>query len=349
MNLSASALRQIALAGQIAGSAACAAALAHWGGWPWPAAALGATGLALALFGLIVAGAFAISLSGVGVSAPKRPAMPPDRAHATLSLAGALACYLRECVAVFRMFNWIEPFCSQRPFVPLAPLAPLPSSASPRPPRPPLLLVHGYACNHAIWLDLQPALAAAGYACEAIDLEPVFGSLDGHAEAVLAHMRAIHARTGQAPLLLCHSMGGLAARAALVRGRADGSAPCAGLVTLGSPHQGCALASLGAGASARQMRCGSAWLRALAGAEGPAERALLASVFSWHDSIAGPAGTGWLPGARHWPLAGIGHVTLLRHPRARDAVLAALASFGTATVECVAASPAAAAAGTARR
>jgi len=343
MHLSASALRQIALAGQIAASGACAAALAHWGGWPWPAAVLGAAALALALFGLIVAGAFAISLSGAGVSAPKRPAVPPHRAHAALSLAGALACYLRECVAVFRMFNWIEPFCSQRPF---APLAPLPPGASPRPP---LLLVHGYACNHAIWLHLQPALAAAGYACEAIDLEPVFGSLDGHAEAVLAHMRAIHARTGQAPLLLCHSMGGLAARAALVRGRAEGSAPCAGVVTLGSPHQGCALASLGAGASARQMRCGSAWLRALAGAEGPAERALLASVFSWHDSIAGPAGTGWLPGARHWPLAGIGHVTLLRHPRARDAVLAALASFSTATEESAAASPAPAATSTAHR
>jgi len=342
MNLSASALRQIALAGQIA-SGACAAALAHWGGWSWPAAILGTAVLALALFGLTVAGAFAISLSGAGVSASKRPIGPPDRAGAALSLAGVLACYLRECVAVFRMFNWIEPFCSQRPF---APLAPLPSNT---PPRPPLLLVHGYACNHAIWLDLQPALAAAGYACEAIDLEPVFGSLDGHAEAVLAHMRAIHARTGQAPLLLCHSMGGLAARAALVRGRADGSAPCAGLVTLGSPHQGCALASLGAGASARQMRCGSAWLRTLANAEGPAERALLASVFSWHDSIAGPAGTGWLPGARHWPLAGIGHVTLLSHPRARDAVLAALASFGTAAEECVAASPAPATAGTARR
>ncbi|AOZ05598.1 esterase/lipase family protein [Cupriavidus malaysiensis] len=332
MTLSASALRRLALAGQFGLGLACAAALARWASWRWPAAALGAALLAALVFGLVVAGAFAISLSGAGVPATRRPAVPQAAAIAPLGAAAALACYLYECTAVFRMFNWIEPFRSSLSFVP-------PHAGAPA--RPPLLLVHGYACNHAVWLDLQPALAAAGYACEAIDLLPLFDSIDNHAGTVLARMRAIHARTGQAPLLLCHSMGGLAARAALVRGRAEGGAPCAGLVTLGSPHQGCALASLGAGASARQMRCDSAWLRALADAEGPAERALLASVFSWHDSIAGPAGTSCLPGARHWPLAGVGHVALLRHPRARDAVLAALDAFASAAPHAAGATPSA--------
>ena len=44
---------------------------------------------------------------------------------------------------------------------------------------------------------------------------------------------------------------------------------------------------------------------------------------------AGPPGTAWLDGARNVPLAGIGHVSLLRHPRAVDATLAALAALRT--------------------
>ena len=247
MTLSASALRRLATAGQFGLGLACAAALARWAGWRWPAAALGrpcwphwcSAGRGRRLRHLAV---------WRGRPRHAAPCRAAGSRHRPLGAAAALACYLYECTAVFRMFNWIEPFRSSLSFVP-------PHAGAPA--RPPLLLVHGYACNHAVWLDLQPALAAAGYACEAIDLLPLFDSIDNHAGTVLARMRAIHARTGRAPLLLCHSMGGLAARAALVRGRAEGGAPCAGLVTLGSPHRGCALASLGAGASARQMRCDS--------------------------------------------------------------------------------------------
>ncbi len=187
--------------------------------------------------------------------------------------------------------------------------------------------MHGYACNHAVWLDLQPALAAAGYRCEAIDMEPVLGDIDAYADALLSRIEQLVASTGQAPLLVCHSMGGLVARAALAKGAQD---LCAGVVTLGTPHHGCALARFGIGRNAWQMRCGSAWLKALATAEAPALRARLVSIFSWHDSIAGPSCTSWLDGARHMPLSGIGHVSLLRDPRAVTAVVAALATLRTA-------------------
>jgi len=126
----------------------------------------------------------------------------------------------------------------------------------------------------------------------------------------------------RAPLVVCHSMGGLVARAALqLAGDEDA---CAGIVTLGTPHHGSALARFGGGHNARQMRCGSPWLRALASAESPRLRARMISVFSWHDSIAGPPCTGWLDGAGHIALSGIGHVSLLRHPAAIRAVLDAL-------------------------
>ena len=219
------------------------------------------------------------------------------------------------------MFNWLQPFCSHRRYE-------RPAEAFATRTMPTVLLVHGYACNHAVWLDLQPALAASGYPCEAIDLEPVLGDLDDYADALRRHIGQVHARTGQSPLLVCHSMGGLVARAALAR---SGEKLCAGVVTLGTPHHGCALARFGAGRNSLQMRCGSPWLSALAKteAEAPVSRTRLVSIFSWHDSIAGPPCTSWLDGAQHKTLTGIGHVSLLRDPRAITAVLDALAFLRT--------------------
>ncbi|MNN14917.1 Alpha/beta hydrolase family protein [compost metagenome] len=327
MSLTAAALRRVAVATQTLAAGGIAAGLAEGAGWPWPLA-IGAALLAVPVgFGIGVGIAFVATLGGAGIPSDARLPHPPDAPpRQPLGLSGALACYLSECRAVFRMFNWLQPFRSRLTFAP-------PANADTDAPT--VLLVHGYGCNHAIWLDMAPALAAAGYRCEGIDLEPVLGDIDDYAPTLLARMRDIAARTGQPPLVVCHSMGGLAARAAQVMALreadmgADPAPPCAGIVTLGSPHHGCALARFGSGRNARQMRWHSPWLQALALAETPALRAPIVSVFSWHDSIAGPPGTAWLDGARNVPLAGIGHVSLLRHPRAVDATLAALAALRT--------------------
>ncbi|CAG9173601.1 alpha/beta fold hydrolase [Cupriavidus respiraculi] len=321
---SAAGLRQTAVAVQVAGALGCAGLLINLADWPWYAAFAGGVLIVLALFAVTVALAFAVTLSGLGTGGAL--ALPPAavalrRETAPLGPRRALSCYAHECVAVFRMFNWLQPFRSR------VPVAAEPTNA-PGVQRPPLLLVHGYGCNHAIWLDMLPALAAAGYRCEAIDLEPVLGDIDDYGRALLARIDTIHQREGRAPLLLCHSMGGLAARAALARARERGvPAPCAGIVTLGTPHRGCALARYGSGINATQMRCGSGWLSALATAETAPERARMVSVFSWHDSIAGPPGTAWLEGARHVALSGVGHVSLLRDAGATRAALEALAGL----------------------
>lgn len=321
MTPTAAGLRQTAVAVQLAGALGCAGLLVNLADWPWYAALAGGIAATLLLFALTVALAFAVTLSGFGTAGAL--ALPPEaqalrRATPPLGPWRALACYARECHAVFRMFNWLQPFRSG-----------LPVAASPTAPagavRPPLLLVHGYGCNHAIWLDMLPALAAAGYRCEAIDLEPVLGDIDDYGRALLARIEAIYRNEGRAPLLLCHSMGGLAARSALAHARRDGApANHAGIVTLGTPHRGCTLARYGSGINAAQMRCGSGWLQALAAAETARERARMVSVFSWHDSIAGPPGTAWLAGARHIALSGIGHVSLLRDPAAARAAVQAL-------------------------
>jgi pimeloyl-ACP methyl ester carboxylesterase len=325
MSLGAAGIRRLAVALQAGAALGIAAGLVRLGGWPWPGAIAAGVAVILGSFAAGIAFAFGLRERGLWVGRGNYPPAPPVELAATrrpLRLAEALRCYAAECVAVLRMFDWLQPFRARARFAPAA-------NARPGRDAPPVLLVHGYACGQAIWLDLQPALAAAGYRCEGIDLEPVFGDIDDYAHALLAAMRRLAAEAGRAPLLVCHSMGGLAARAALqlAGDEAGDEQLCAGVVTLGSPHHGSALARFGGGPNARQMRCGSPWLRALAAAESPRRRARMISIFSWHDAIAGPPCTGWLDGAGHIPLSGIGHVSLLRHPAAVRAVLDALAEL----------------------
>lgn len=318
MSLTAAALRRVAVVVQATAACGLAAWLALGQGWAWMPALAAGLAAVLVVFGISVAIAFGATLGGLGIPLHDRLPLPgaaPERRR--LGASAAMRCFLAECRAVFRMFNWLQPFRSRLD---------LKQPPRPLPDTPHVLLVHGYGCNHAIWLDMAPALAAAGYRCEAIDLTPVLGDIDDYAPQLLARMREMASRTGRAPLLVCHSMGGLAARAAQVLAEQAGGEPaCAGIVTLGSPHQGCALARFGSGRNARQMRWRSAWLTALATAETPPMRARIVSVFNWHDSIAGPPGTSWLDGAQHLALEGIGHVSLLRDPHAIQATLAALA------------------------
>jgi len=318
MTLGAAGIRRLALTAQAAAALGIGAALVRLAGWPWPGAIAAGAVVILGGFATGIAIAFAFTGRGLLVAPGHRPPAPPQELAATrrpLRLPEALRCYLNEIRSVLRMFDWLQPFRARAPFTP-------PADALPGRDSPPVLLVHGYACGQAIWLDMQPALAAAGYRCEGIDLLPVFGDIDDYAHALLGAMLRTTAAYGRAPLLVCHSMGGLVARAALqLAGDED---ICAGIVTLGTPHHGSALARFGGGHNAAQMRCGSPWLRALASAESPRLRARMISVFSWHDSIAGPPCTGWIDGAGHIALSGIGHVSLLRHPAAIQAVLDAL-------------------------
>lgn len=327
--MNATTVRRIAVAAQLAAVAGLAAAWAYLGAVSWPVALLAGIATVLAMFALSIALAFGISLgAGPWGSRHELPPVPEalqrERDATRLSPTRALACYLRECVAVFRMFNWLQPFRAGRRYEPAR------EGNGPTGNRhPPLLLVHGYGCNHAVWLDLQPALAAAGYHCEPIDLNPMLADIDDYSDALLERLRAMTTAHGRAPVMVCHSMGGLAARAALHNARRQGADNlCAGLITIGTPHHGCTMALIGSGANARQMQPGNRWLRTLAASEGPRERAAMTSIFSWHDSIAGPPASSVLPGARHIALSGLGHVSLLRDRRAVQALLSALAKFG---------------------
>src|SRR6185312_915916 len=107
------------------------------------------------------------------------------------------------------------------------------------------------------------------------------------------------------------SMGGLVARAYL---RRHGHQHIARVITLGTPHHGTALAHLGPGSNAAQMRRDSEWLGSLAASEANTQRTLFSSIYSVHDNIIAPQDSSELPGARNLVFGAIGHVALGSHP-----------------------------------
>jgi len=314
-SLTAANARRVAVALQCLATLTVGWAAHRWGGLGWAGAAAAAA-VALVLGYLVSVGwAFVVTRTTLGTAIPDDPAwdrMPVPQEH-RISAAGFIACWLRECVSVAWMFNVLQPFRAQAAFD-------MPAEGGKRVP---VLMIHGYGCNRAVWLPLQKHLAATGHPSDAIDLMPLLGDIDDYARDIagaVARMTSVHGRT---PVLLCHSMGGLAARALLRQ--APEACTVAHVITLGTPHRGTAMARSGRGHNVRQMAWASPWLRQLAASETPAVRARITSIFSWHDSIVGPAGASWLEGARHISFAAIGHVSLLCDAHVRDAVLAELA------------------------
>jgi len=121
-------------------------------------------------------------------------------------------------------------------------------------------------------------------------------------------VQRVTAATGRAPLLVCHSMGGLAARAWLRAHQAD--ARVHHVITLGTPHHGTWLARFSPLANGQQMALHSAWLRQLALDE-PAQRSrLFTCYYSNCDNIVFPTSVATLPGADNRLLPGVPHVAL---------------------------------------
>jgi triacylglycerol esterase/lipase EstA (alpha/beta hydrolase family) len=184
---------------------------------------------------------------------------------------------------------------------------------------PPVLLLHGYGCNSGYWAYLTPLLDAARISHATVDLEPVAGDIDGYVPLVERAIKDLQKAAGaQKIAIVAHSMGGLVARAWM---RAHGTAAVARVITLGTPHHGTALARLGLGQNAFQMRDDSPWLRALAAGEDAATRALVTSLYTHHDNIVSPQESSRLEGARNLEFGGVGHVALGSNQRVLAVVM----------------------------
>ena len=176
----------------------------------------------------------------------------------------------------------------------------------------PVVLVHGYMCNHRIWDDVIPVLRAQGHAVHAVNLEPLYCSIDRYAPIVEAAVHALLAQSGHKQVALVgHSMGGLAIRAWL---RSKGSERAARVLTLGTPHVGTKIGDAMPKSSHTpngiQMLWDSDWLKQLAASESDTTRALFRIAITPQDNIVFPQRAQVLQGVEPAVFPGIGHVQM---------------------------------------
>lgn len=243
------------------------------------------------------------------------------------STAQWVHAWWRETCVAPRVFAWRQPFRWQA----------LPDSTGPGVSgAAPVVFIHGFVCNRAFWLPWMARLRERGLAYVSVNLEPVFGSIDGYIGIVEQAVRRAEGLGGRRPVLVCHSMGGLAARAWLAANGAN-RARVATVITIGSPHHGTWLGHLSQVANGRQMRPGGAWLQALAQRErSQAGEAAYRNFVCWYahtDNIVFPASTATLPGADNRHVPGAAHVDLAFHPRVMAESLAMLASAASSPSE----------------
>jgi triacylglycerol lipase len=231
------------------------------------------------------------------------------------SFAQRLNSWWRECIAAYRVFGYWQPFRTDQQADHL--------HTGYRGQRA-VVLVHGFFCNRALWNDWMARLRAQKVPFIAITLEPAFGSIDDYVTQIDGAIDRAWQATGTAPLLVGHSMGGLALRAWRRWRNAhagDSDMRFAHAITIGSPHHGTATASHSPAKNAQQMRLNSPWLQQLAAGENSARNARLTCYYSHCDNIVMPAATATLPGARNIHLPGWAHVDLVFAPSILDDVL----------------------------
>jgi len=183
-----------------------------------------------------------------------------------------------------------------------------------------VLLVHGFVCNRGLWNPWMRRLRQAGTPHVAINLEPVFGAIDRYVVAIDSAVSQLEAATALPPVIVAHSMGGLAIRAWLQQRSA--AHRLHSVVTIGTPHSGTWLARFAMTPNSRQMREGNHWLRDLESRESSATRALFTCYYGHCDNIVFPARNAILSGAaNHHHVPGVAHVHLVFHAPIFDDVV----------------------------
>jgi len=289
-----------------------AAMVASWLALSWSGPVpLMAAGVALLVFGY----ALVLAVEFVAVYRVNRgdPVPPASR----LALVRA---WWQEVLVAPQVFSWRQPFLWRR-----CPDDDVPPAQG----RTAVVLVHGFVCNRGLWLPWMRELLRRGIPYTSVNLEPVFGSIDAYIPLIDDAVKRAHALTGRPPVLVCHSMGGLAARAWYA---ATPGAPerVDRVITIGTPHHGTWLGRFSHVTNGRQMRQQGAWLADLISREAALKPVETYTRFTcWYsnaDNIVFPASTAKLPGADNRHVPGVAHVALAFEARVMDETLAWVAS-----------------------
>ena len=272
------------------------AAAAAWLAWRWPAAPAQAVAGALLVL-LIAPIILGIELVIVAWVARSEPAVPRP------SWAELARAWISESLHWYRTFCWRQPFrwravpdyldadCAGRQGV---------------------VLVHGFVCNRGFWSPWMEQLRTRAHPFAAVNLEPVFTTIDDYARIIDEAVARVAAVSGRPPVVVCHSMGGLAVRAWWRA--APPTRKVAHIVTIGSPHGGTWLARLSRRANGRQMQLRSAWLQELARNEAGRPLPPMTCWYSNCDNVVFPPSTATLPHADNRFVPGQSHVALAFHP-----------------------------------
>jgi triacylglycerol lipase len=266
-------------------------------GWPWWAALLVA---------VLVVNIHAVVL---GIEFAWLRAVDPGAGIPRPAARALITAWWGEVVTGLRVFGWRQPFRAD------AVANDLSASSSRRG----VLLIHGFVCNRGLWTPWMTHLRRNGTPYVAISLEPVLGPIDRYVHGIEAAVGQLERATHRPPIIVAHSMGGLAVRAWLRERAAEKRIHS--VITIGTPHAGTSIARFALSANTRQMREGSAWLRTLEDSETPERRRLFTCYFGHCDNIVFPARNATLPDAANHHVPGVAHVHLAFHRPILDDVL----------------------------
>jgi triacylglycerol lipase len=173
-----------------------------------------------------------------------------------------------------------------------------------------VILVHGLASNSGVWwlfgrrlkriLELNTQVVQI----DSFDLGKPNDSLERYVQKLDQHMQYLQLKTSAPIVLVGHSMGGLICRAWFAR---QAETRVAGLITIGTPHQGSQTARWLNFPNMIQMRPNSDWLKHLSLL--PCVKNI--ALYSIHDNLVIPYIAGSSPFFKSLPSSGLGHLSLL--------------------------------------
>jgi len=188
-------------------------------------------------------------------------------------------------------------------------------------------LVHELSTSPVTMRLLARRLAACGWRPVIVEFSSEGADLYAKASDVGAALARLCQDHGVTRIdVVAHGVGGLLVRAAA---RFDGAGGLLGnVVTLGTPHQGTALASLITGPRFAQLRPGSPFLQRLAAGDDVPGHARVTAIASSFDAVVFPLESAYYPGAFNITVDGVGHLALLVSSRVWELVLENLEDRG---------------------